>query len=192
MNSAEAKDLFKQFRNNDKNAIDRLYKTYSRKLYNFAFAYLKTEEDALDVVQNVFINIWNKRDCLNDNTNLEAYLFTITKNSVISIFRKKTTEKEYLDYLHYKAVHQYSVNGEQYDYQNLSTRIKELTEQLPAQRKIVFKLSKEKGLSNRAIAEELNISVKTVEDHMTKARHFMKSQLTEYGILAILFYELFV
>lgn len=192
MNSTEAKDLFKQFKNNDKNAIDRLYKTYSRKLYNFAFAYLKTEEDALDVVQDVFINVWNKRDCLNDDTNLEAYLFTITKNSVISIFRKKITEKEYLDYLHYKAVQQYSINDEQYDYQHLSNRIKELTEQLPAQRKIVFKLSKEKGLSNRAIAEELNISVKTVEDHMTKARHFMKSQLTEYGVLAILFYELFV
>lgn len=192
MNSTEAKDLFKQFKNNDKNAIDRLYKTYSRKLYNFAFAYLKTEEDALDVVQDVFINVWNKRDCLNDDTNLEAYLFTITKNSVISIFRKKITEKEYLDYLHYKAVQQYSINDEQYDYQHLSNRIKELTEQLPAQRKIVFKLSKEKGLSNKAIAEELNISVKTVEDHMTKARHFMKSQLTEYGVLAILFYELFV
>ena len=192
MNSSEAKDLFKQFKSNDKNAITSLYNAYSRRLYNFAFAYLKTEEDAMDVVQEVFISIWNKRDTLNDDTNLEAYLFTVTKNSVISFFRKKTTEKEYLDYLYYKVVRQHSDNGEQYDYNHLSDRIRELTEQLPTQRKLIFKLSKEKGLSNKAIAEELNISIKTVEDHMTKARHFMKSQLTEYGILALLFYELFV
>ena len=94
MNSSEAKDLFKQFKSNDKNAITRLYNAYSRRLYNFAFAYLKTEEDAMDVVQEVFISIWNKRDTLNDETNLEAYLFTVTKNSVNILLSKKKPLKK--------------------------------------------------------------------------------------------------
>lgn len=192
MRTSELNKLLKQIKLNDKDAIDSIFQAYSKRLYHFALAYLKTEGDSKDVVQDVFINFWNNRNSLKEDTNLEAYLFTITKNSVISIFRKKITEKEYLKHLRETAIFQYAENEEQYDYERLSLKIKELIDQLPEQRKRVFKLSKEKGLSNKAIAEELNISVKTVEDHMTKARRFLKSRLTEYGIIALLFYELFV
>jgi len=192
MKTSELNKLLKQIKVNDKDAINSIFFAYSKRLYNFAFAYLKTEGDAKDVVQDVFINLWNNRENLREDTNLEAYLFTITRNSVISIFRKKITEKEYLRHLRETAIFQYSENDEQYDYERLSMRIKNLVDQLPEQRKLIFKLSKEKGLSNKAIAEELNISVKTVEDHMTKARRFLKSQLTDYGIIALLFFDLFI
>lgn len=192
MKTSELNKLLKQIKVNDKDAINSIFLAYSKRLYNFAFAYLKTEGDSKDVVQDVFINLWNNRESLREDTNLEAYLFTITRNSVISIFRKKITEKEYLRHLRETAIFQYSENDEQYDYERLSMRIKNLVDQLPEQRKLIFKLSKEKGLSNKAIAEELNISVKTVEDHMTKARRFLKSQLTDYGIIALLFFDLFV
>lgn len=192
MKTSELNKLLKQIKVNDKDAINSIFFAYSKRLYNFAFAYLKTEGDSKDVVQDAFINLWKNRESLREDTNLEAYLFTITRNSVISIFRKKITEKEYLKHLRETAIFQYSENDEQYDYERLSTRIKNLVDQLPEQRKLIFKLSKEKGLSNKAIAEELNISVKTVEDHITKARRFLKSQLTDYGIIAILFFDLFV
>ncbi len=192
MNVSETNKLFKQIKVNDKDAINGIFQAYSKRLYNFAFAYLKTEGDSKDVVQDVFVSLWNNRNSLKEDTNLEAYLFTITRNSVISIFRKKITEHHYLRHLRETAIFQYSENDEQYDYENLSLKIKGLIDQLPEQRKLIFKLSKEQGLSNKAIAEELNISVKTVEDHMTKARRFLKSQLTEYGLAALLFYELFV
>lgn len=191
MKTSELNKLLKQIKVNDKDAINSIFLAYSKRLYNFAFAYLKTEGDSKDVVQDAFINLWNNRENLREDTNLEAYLFTITRNSVISIFRKKITEKEYLKHLRETAIFQYSENDEQYDYERLSMRIKNLVDQLPEQRKLIFKLSKEKGLSNKAIAEELNISVKTVEDHMTKARRFLKSQLTDYGIIALLFFDLF-
>ena len=191
MNVSETNKLFKQIKVNDKYAVNDIFLAYSKRLYNFAFAYLKTEGDSKDVVQDVFVSLWNNRNSLKEDTNLEAYLFTITRNSVISIFRKKITEHEYLRHLRETAIFQHSENEEQYDYDSLSKKIKELIDQLPEQRKLIFKLSKEQGLSNKAIAEELNISVKTVEDHMTKARRFLKSQLTEYGIVALLFYEMF-
>jgi RNA polymerase sigma-70 factor (ECF subfamily) len=191
MKTSELNKLLKKIKVNDKDAINSIFLAYSKRLYNFAFAYLKTEGDSKDVVQDAFINLWNNRESLREDTNLEAYLFTITRNSVISIFRKKITEKEYLKHLRETAIFQYSENDEQYDYERLSMRIKNLVDQLPEQRKLIFKLSKEKGLSNKAIAEELNISVKTVEDHMTKARRFLKSRLTDYGIIALLFFELF-
>ena len=192
MKTSELNKLLKQIKVNDKDAINSIFLAYSKRLYNFAFAYLKTEGDSKDVVQDTFINLWNNRESLREDTNLEAYLFTITRNSVISIFRKKITEKEYLRHLRETAIFQYSENDEQYDYERLSMRIKNLVDQLPEQRKLIFKLSKEKGLSNKAIAEELNISVKTVEVHMTKARRFIKGHLAEHGLIAILFYDLFV
>ncbi len=185
-------ELLRQFKANDKNAINLLYEKYSKRLYGFAFAYLKTEADSLDIVQEVFINVWNKRNELRNDTNLEAYLFTVARNSIISTFRKKITEKQYFEYLKTVAVLHHSTTEETLDYEALSERLNELVTQLPEQRRLIFKMSKEKGMSNKAIANELQISVKTVEDHMTKARHFLKKQLTEYGIIAILFYEMFI
>ena len=192
MQEPEVKNLLRQLKLDDKNAINGLYEAYSRRLFNFAFSYLKTDEDSLDVVQDVFISLWKKRYDLKEDTNLEAYLFTVTKNSVISIFRKKISEKVYLEHLQQVAVLFHNDNEEQYDYQILSEKIQELVGKLPEHRKRIFQMSKENGMSNKAIAEELNISVKTVEDHMTKARRFIKSHLVEHGFIAILFYELFV
>jgi RNA polymerase sigma-70 factor (family 1) len=188
----KAKKLLKQLKTNDKNAINELYETFSCRLFNFAFSYLKTEEDSLDVVQDVFLSLWKKRYDLNKDTNLEAYLFTVTKNSVISIFRKKISEKGYLEHLRNVAILYHNDNEEQLDYKYLSEKIQELIAMLPDHRKRIFQMSKEKGMSNKAIAEKLNISVKTVEDHMTKARRFIREHLTEQGFIAILFYELFV
>jgi RNA polymerase sigma-70 factor (ECF subfamily) len=111
---------------------------------------------------------------------------------VISIFRKKISEKEYLKHLQHVAVLFHSDNEDKFDYQNLSEKIQELVGKLPEQRKRIFQMSKEKGMSNKAIAEELLISIKTVEDHMTKARRFIREHITEHGFIAILFYELFI
>ena len=192
MNIPSNKSLLKLLQSNDKNAIDFLYTTYSKRLYKFALSYLKTEEDALDLVQEVFVAIWENRQKLNPDTNWEAYLFTVAKNTVLSIFRKKISEKNYLDHLRQVAVISQNTNEEQVNYNILSEKIQELVEQLPEQRKLIFKLSKIEGQSNKTIAEKLNISVKTVEDHMTKARKFIKKNIDEYGLLALLFYELFV
>ena len=165
---------------------------FSNKLYNFAFSYLKSEDDTLDLIQNVFINVWDKRKSLKKDTNLEAYLFTITKNAVISLFRKKTQEKTYLEHLRHTVVLSEDNTEDQYDYELLYTKIQNLIEELPEQRKRIFKMSKEKELSNKEIAEALNISVKTVEDHKSKAKRFIKKRLEQSGFIAILFYELFV
>ncbi|RIH64589.1 RNA polymerase sigma-70 factor [Mariniphaga sediminis] len=192
MNSVEAKILLKQFKANDKDAINKLYEMFSRKLYNFAFSYLKTEEDALDVVQTVFVNLWDKRKNISDDSNLESYLFTVTKNAVISTFRKKVQEKKYLENLRQTTVLSYNDTDEKYDYEILYEKIQKLIEELPEKRRHIFKLYKEEGLSNKEIAEKLNISVKTVEDHKTKAKHFIKNNLEKSGFIALLLFEVFL
>ena len=185
-------ELIRQFKAGNKHTINELYDQYSSRLYRFAFGYLKSEADTLDVIQEVFMRLWNSRTTLKEDTNIEAFLFTITKNTIISAFRKNITEKEYLEHLKYSVVKNSSETEKQVDYNLLSERVEQLVSNLPEQRRQIFLLSKEVGYSNKDIAEKLHISVKTVEDHITKARKFLKENLKEYGFLATLFFEMFI
>lgn len=185
-------NFLKQLKAGNKNAINELYAQYGGRLYRFAFGYLKSDEDARDVVQEVFIRLWNSREALKEKNNPEAFLFNIARNTIISAFRKKMSEKEYLEYLRFRVVKNSADTEKQVDYTLLAEKVRRLIGELPEQRQRIYLLSKEKGLSNKAIAEELQISVKTVEDHMTKALRFLKENLKEYGFLTILFYEMFI
>lgn len=188
----EESNIIKQFNAGDKNAINELHALYSNKLYRFAFGYLKSDADALDVVQEVFIRLWSSRNELKKNSNIEALLFTIAKNTIITAFRKRISEKEYVEHLKTIVVKNSLDTEQQVDYSILSDKVKELINQLPQQRQRIYLLSKEKGLTNKEIAENLGISIKTVEDHITKARKFLRENLAEYGFLSILFYTMFV
>ena len=188
----EGGNLLDLLKGGDKNAINELYEKYSPRLYHFVLRYLKSEEDTRDIIQEVFIRLWNKREELKKGTNIEAFLFTVAKNVTISEFRKKITGKEYIEYLRSLVVKNNSDTELQVDYSLLSEQMEKLIGELPEQRRRIYLLSKDKGYSNKAIAKELQISVKTVEDHITKARRHLKENLKEYGLLAILFYKMFI
>ncbi len=185
-------NLVNRLINNERSAINELYAEYSPKLYRFAYGYLKSEAEALDIVQEVFINIWNYRSKLNKNSNLDSLLFTVAKNTIITVFRKKVNEKGFLEYLKHKVITNSIDTESQFNYSQFSNEIKNLVGQLPPQRRKIYQLSKEKGLTNKAIATELGISVKTVEDHLSKATKYLRKHLSEYGFLALLFFEMFV
>ncbi|WP_319229289.1 RNA polymerase sigma-70 factor [Draconibacterium orientale] len=184
--------LINRFIDGDKTAINDLYTEYSPRLYRFAMAYLKSESEVLDIVQEVFVNVWVNRNKLKKDSNLDAYLFTVAKNTIVSVFRKKLSEKDYLEHLKNKTITNSIDTESQFNYNQLSDKLNDLVEQLPPQRKKIYQLSKEQGLANKTIAAELGISVKTVEDHLSKASKFIKQNLTEYGFLALLFIDLFI
>ncbi|WP_303919005.1 RNA polymerase sigma factor [Draconibacterium sediminis] len=184
--------LINRFIDGDKTAINDLYAEYSPRLYRFAMAYLKSESEVLDIVQEVFVNVWMNRNKLKKDSNLDAYLFTVAKNTIVSVFRKKLSEKDYLEHLKNKSITNSIDTESQFNYNQLSDKLNDLIEQLPPQRKKIYQLSKEQGLANKTIATELGISIKTVEDHLSKASKFIKKNLTEYGFLALLFIDLFV
>ena len=184
--------LINRFISGDKTAINDLYAEYSPRLYRFAMAYLKSESEVLDIVQEVFVNVWVNRKKLKKDSNLDAYLFTVAKNTIVSVFRKKLSEKDYLEHLKNKSITNSIDTESQFNYNQLSDKLNDLVEQLPPQRKKIYQMSKEQGLANKTIAAELGISIKTVEDHLSKASKFIKKNLTEYGFLALLFIDLFI
>ncbi|MFV0268762.1 MAG: RNA polymerase sigma factor, partial [Draconibacterium sp.] len=88
----------------DKAVINELYGKFSVKLYHFAFGYLKSEQDALDIIKEVFVKLWENRKMLNKDSKLNANLFTVAKNTIISVFRKQLTDKQNLENLKNQVV----------------------------------------------------------------------------------------
>jgi RNA polymerase sigma-70 factor (ECF subfamily) len=172
-------------------AFDLLYEQYSGRLYRFAFMLLKNREDALDVVQETFLRIWKNREDLSEEKSFKSYLFTVSYNITVDLLRKRLNEKKYCEALAKNfGFSQQSIENSA-DFMFLDHQIREIIEELPPRRREIFKLSREKGCSNKDIATALDISVKTVETQLNLALKFLKSRLADGSIPGILFLSLF-
>jgi RNA polymerase sigma-70 factor (family 1) len=180
-------DLISKLCHDDVRAFDKLYDIYSNKLYRFAFSLLKNNEDSEGIVQETFLRIWTNRKGLNPSKSFKSYIFAICYNLIIDKLRKGLKEKEFLNNLgNYFNAATVSVENE-VDYNIIKSQIDELVEELPKKRKVIYKLSREKGLSHKEISEHLNISVKTVENQINLALRFLKERLDYKNITILLF-----
>ena len=168
--------LVKSLKKGDLYAFDKLFSKYSKKLFYFAKGYLGSKEDAEGLVQEVFLLVWNKRKELKEHLSFNAFLYTVTYNCIRKYFRKKGREKKYLDKFleDYDGKHNKLVTD--IEYNNLLELANKAIEKLPEKRKLIFQLSRHKGLSNKEIAERLDISKKTVENQIHSALKFLREQ----------------
>lgn len=174
--------LIKGLHRGEKIYIDHIYYSYNKRIYGFAYSLLKNREESFDVVHEVFIHLWEKRNELREDTKLEALLFTITRNTVLSIFRKKASQQKYItEYLHSNSARYDNSTEEDVAFAFLNERLHSIVLKLPPKRREVFILSREKGLTNKEISNKLNIAEKTVEDHITRALAFFKKNIHSIG-----------
>lgn len=181
-----------RLRRDDKNVMKIIFDLYHLRIYKFSVVYLKNNQDAYDLVQDVFIKIWESRFSLNADTNFEAYMFTIARNTMISLIRKRLTEQKYLTHVAHAGNTNNAETDEYTNFNFLKQQYDTLIELLPEKRKEIFILSREKGLSNREIALLKGISEKTVENQITRALSFFRQHLDCTSIWASLFYFLFI
>lgn len=170
-------------------AFNTLYKEYSGRLYRFALGYLKSEAEAEELVQEVFTIIWERRTDLKEELSFKSFLFTIAFN----IIRKHFRTKGYLTgYLRAETRDDLDMQTSQkITYDSLYQYLTGLVNQLPDRRKEIFIKSRLDGLSIKEIAEDLKISHKTVENQLTDALKFirtnLKSEITRVILYIILF-----
>lgn len=175
----------------DKKSFDELYLYYYPRLYAFSKTFLKVEDDINDILQEVFIKIWDNRKMIKDVETFNAWIFTITKNAVVTYFRKKIRQQDFEIRVREMATLDIFYD-DSLEYRDMKEKVDKIVEQLPAKRKIVFKLSREKGLSNSDIAKKLKISIKTVEDHIMYSLKYLRIKLKELEILTLLYISLFL
>ena len=152
----------------EQQAFRLVFKTFYPKVYNFALGFLKRAEDADDVAQTVFIRLWTRRERLHSIHNLDAYLYTITKNTILNHI---SSQKAFT--IDISAVRDIGSGHpsaqDQIEAQDLQLLIDMIVENMPSQRQTVYRMSRDQGLTNDEIAEKLGLQKKTVENHLNLA-----------------------
>ena len=174
----------------DVKSFSELFDRYGKRLFFFAKGYLKSDEDAEEIVQEVFMKIWNNREELSSERSFESYLFTIAKNGILNTIRKSKSEQAYLAYAKIHPEKNILLDDE-LNFIELEAAYHKIIANLSPRRKEIYFLSREQHLSNSEIAEKMNISVKTVENQMTSALSEIRRNLRDLGFSGIIFFELF-
>lgn len=172
-------------------AFNHLFDRYGKRLYHFSIGYLKSAENAEEIVQEVFLRIWETRFELSAQKSIEAYLFTIARNGILNTIRKSKSEQAYLKYTKINSGKSVLLD-EELNFNELEEAYNQVIEQLSPRRKEIFLLSKAQSFSNVEIAKKMNISVKTVENQMTSAISEIRKNLRSLGFSGIIFFELFL
>lgn len=176
----------------DVKAFDDLFNKYSSRLFSFSLKYLKSTEEAEEVVQEVFLYIWDKRDGLKPDQSFNAYIFTIAYNIIKKYFLKKSRDSAFKDDLIYSLLRQENKLDQIIDYKFLLEKVEKYIEALPQRRKEIFIKRKYDGLSVKQIAEELGISPNTVENQLAYAQKQIQDKLKREKLAELLFFILFV
>jgi RNA polymerase sigma-70 factor (ECF subfamily) len=171
----------------DITAFEMLFRTYYQPLCHYAYTFLQDREDAEEIVQSTFLLVWEKRETLAIRTSVRPYLYAMVRNACLNVIKHEKIRQKHAgeeialaDRSHDSVTHTVVSNELEY-------RIKVAMEELPEQCRMVFKLSRFEELKYSEIAEQLNISIKTVENHMGKALKIMREQLKDYLPLVIVF-----
>lgn len=187
------KELLILIREGDMIAFYNIYERYCRRLYGFVLRYIKNEADVEEIVQEVFVKVWEARSKIDIYSSFESFLFTIAYNSTISLFRKRVREKKYLEYL--KLLQHLEMAPDLIDeiqFNDLNSKVQMLLNKLTPRQKEIFLLSREEGLSHEEIAKKLDISVNTVKKHMVNTLTFLRSGLESGMMVNLLFACLFI
>lgn len=163
-----------------------IFDKYYGEFCKISFKYTGRLEIAEDIVQEVFINIWNKRYSLNCTGNVKPYFIRSVINASINYIQSLFARQRMVDETHIENVH--SFNHHDVISNELNMLITKAIETLPERCRIIFSLSRFSGLSNNEISQELNISVKTIENQITIAIKKMHAYLKSYGYYSILFF----
>jgi RNA polymerase sigma-70 factor (ECF subfamily) len=169
--------LVERIRQNDKDAFRILYNRYSRKIYCFSLKHLGSEAEAEELVQSVFIRIWEKRELLDPAWPVKSYIYRSAVNYIYNFLKKKTIHNRYVEAQAASGILQSDPTYEQIFFNDLENSINSILNVLPEQQQRIFQLSRNGGLSNREIARKLGISVRTVENQIYRAVKTIKAAL---------------
>ena len=184
--------ILKELKRGDHAAFEKIFERYSKQLYQFSLSYLKSKDAAEDIVQEVFYKIWNNREAIKTDTSFQSYLFTIALNDIRLHFNKlsKLSELKHDILIDFSDLKPEFDNRS--DYQVLLDKLDELIKQMPEKRRAVFIKKKIEEKSMKEISEELNITIKTVEYHVSEAMKFLKGEFEKLQIQGPIFFHLFV
>ena len=170
----------------DLTAFEMLFRTYYQPLCNYAFTFVQDRDEAEEIVQSTFLNIWEKRESLSIHTGVKPYLYAMVRNACLNVIKHEKIKQQHAAMEMAVAERSTESVARTVMASELETKIYQAMDRLPEQCRLIFKLSRFEELKYAEIAQQLNISIKTVENQMGKALRIMREQLKDYLPLLII------
>lgn len=174
----------------DAKAFQLIYEKYCPQLINFAASYLPDISDAEEIIQTVFVELWENRQQLDPQRFAKNYLYKITVNKVFNHLKRKVIERKYLQYVDALEMNTFNEAEKKIYHEELDAILQQLLEKLPEQQRKIFYLSRWEGLSHKEIAEQLQISVRTVENQVYRAVKYIRENIKPDHLIIFLISEL--
>jgi RNA polymerase sigma-19 factor, ECF subfamily len=166
-----------RIKNGNKDAFKLLYDRYSKRLYCFSIRYLRSKVETEELVQTVFISLWEHRKSLDATMSVKNYIYRSAVNYIYNFQKRKAVRMKFAESEFQKEHIQSNITYDQVFFHDLEEKINSIVETLPSKQQKIFRLSRIDGLSHEKIAKKLDISVRTVENQIYRALKFIKNNL---------------
>lgn len=184
------RNIVDALRQGDEQVFETIFRTYYERLCNYANTILNDMDEAEEMVQGAFLTVWEKHDTLEIHTSVKSYLYRAVHNSCLNRVKHYKVRKTYGDAVKKQSEPLHDDASQDLIGSELDAIVANAIDSLPDQCRLVFKLSRFENLTYAEIAEQLGISVKTVENHMVKALKVLREKLKDY--LPVLIWLLFM
>jgi len=179
-------ELLQLLREGDKAAFEEIYNCYQTKLYRAAQSKVRTDENAMEIVQDVFLDLWLRREQVHIN-DLERYLFSAIKYKVLDFFKKEFQRQLYVQSVHHNGMEGSSDTEEVLAYNELSESISQCIQLLPEKTKVIIELNRMQGQGADEISSALDIPLRTVEYHITQGLKSLRFHLKDFILMLLIF-----
>lgn len=167
----------------DHKAFELVFTSYYSKVKTFIFGYIKSEADAEELTEDLFVNLWISREKINPDKSFNSYLHTIARNDSLNFLKRKLVHSNYINHTYLSE--QSSTAEEDLIAKELGLLIDDIIDGMPEQRKKIYLLSKKEGLSNAEIAEKLNTTKRNVESQLSLALREIRKGITVFLLLLL-------
>lgn len=177
----DEKQLISRLKNNDQKAFDEIFNCYYSRIYHLAYHFLHSREEAQEIVQVVFIAIWENRLQIDANKSFPAYIQSIARHTIYNQLKRAVYRQRFIDYTMREAEAETGFTEDNYQYKELQEVIENAIAEMPPRRREIFYLSRSKGLSYKEIAHKLSITESTVNTQISKSIEFLRKKVQEFG-----------
>jgi len=169
-------------------AFRELFDKYASTFYRLAYRVTRCDQQAKDIVQEVFLQLWGHREQITSINNMEAWLYRVTENKLMDFLRKTAADRRLRESLWARTRASIDETEQLLEAKECFSTIQKAVSQLPPQRQLIYQLNREKGLSHKEIAEALSISRHTVKNQLSMALRSIQRFLFLLGGVSIFFF----
>jgi RNA polymerase sigma-70 factor, ECF subfamily len=173
-----------RLKNGDKLAFELIFNEFSRKLYYFTLGYVHSQAEAEEIIQNVFVSLWENRDMLSEEFPIRSYLYKVTVNHIYNYFKHRLVRRRYIENIILEGAETDHEPVQNIISSDLEDMVRKIVGELPLRQRVIYRLSRVDGLSHAEIAQRLGLSVRSVENQIYRALKYIREKLNRESVLA--------